>query len=131
MFKKTGKNYTDLLGKTNRIVEGTTIVGTIQTLSDIRLDGILTGDLTTSGRVVLGPKSVVKGNVACRNADIEGVLEGNITVEHTLMVKASASIEGEVVVGKLSVEPGAVFKASCTMTGIKIEDESGKKKRTK
>lgn len=131
MFKKTGKNYTDLLGKTNRIVEGTTIVGTIQTLSDIRLDGILTGDLTTSGRVVLGPKSVVKGNVVCRNADIEGVLEGNITVEHTLMVKASASIEGEVVVGKLSVEPGAVFKASCTMTGIKIEDESGKKKRTK
>lgn len=131
MFKKTGKNYTDLLGKTNRIVEGTTIVGTIQTLSDIRLDGVLTGDLTTSGRVVLGPKSVVKGNVVCRNADIEGVLEGNITVEHTLMVKASASIEGEVVVGKLSVEPGAVFKASCTMTGIKIEDESGKKKRTK
>ncbi len=131
MFKKTGKNYTDLLGRTNRIVEGTTIVGTIETHADIRLDGILTGNLTTSGRVVLGPKSVVKGNVVCKNADIEGVLEGDITVEHTLIVKATASIEGEVIVGKLSVEPGAVFKASCTMTGIKIEDEEGKKRGRK
>jgi cytoskeletal protein CcmA (bactofilin family) len=32
-----------------------------------------------------------------------------------LNVKAKASINGEVTVGKLSVEPGADFSASCIM----------------
>jgi cytoskeletal protein CcmA (bactofilin family) len=36
-------------------------------------------------------------------------------------VKSKASIKGEVTVGKLSVEPGADFSASCVM---KINDEN-------
>jgi cytoskeletal protein CcmA (bactofilin family) len=38
MFTKTTP-YTELLGKTNRIVEGTTIKGDITLQTDFRLDG--------------------------------------------------------------------------------------------
>ena len=38
MFEKV-KNQDHLLGKTNRIVEGTIITGDISTLADFRLDG--------------------------------------------------------------------------------------------
>jgi cytoskeletal protein CcmA (bactofilin family) len=44
MFDKVN-NQDHLLGKTNRIVEGTTIAGDICTKADFRLDGILTGNL--------------------------------------------------------------------------------------
>lgn len=118
MFKKNEKIYTDLLGRTNRIVEGTRIVGTIDTQADIRLDGFLQGDLNVAGRLVIGPKGVIEGDVSCVNADVEGVIKGNVVVKEVLVVKATASIEGEVTVGKLSVEPGAVFKAVCSMTGF-------------
>lgn len=123
MFKKNEKNYTDLLGRTNRIVEGTKISGSIETHADIRLDGVLMGDLNVAGRLVIGPKGVVEGDVTCVNADVEGRIKGNVVVNEVLVVKASAMIEGEVTVGKLSVEPGAVFRALCTMTGFVVGEE--------
>jgi cytoskeletal protein CcmA (bactofilin family) len=48
-------------------------------------------------------------------ADIEGKFEGKIKVEDTLNIKETAHIIGEVIIGKLSVEPGATFNATCVM----------------
>lgn len=116
MFDKKAKPYTDLLGKTNRIVEGTIIKGDIISQADFRLDGELTGNFQSTGKLVIGPAGSVTGDIVCNNADIEGKFNGTIQVTEILNVKATASIHGEVSVGKLSVEPGADFSASCTMS---------------
>lgn len=118
MFEKSQKSYTDLLGKTNRIVEGTTIKGNILSNSDFRLDGELIGNFSCKGKIVIGPAGSVKGDILCKNADIEGHFEGKIQVSEILNVKSKASIHGEVICGKLSVEPGADFSASCQMKPI-------------
>jgi len=115
MFNKKAKPYTDLLGKTNRIVEGTVIRGDIISKADFRLDGELIGNFESTGKLVIGPAGSVTGDIICNNADIEGKFSGNIQVNEVLNVKSKASIHGEVTVGKLSVEPGADFSASCTM----------------
>jgi cytoskeletal protein CcmA (bactofilin family) len=115
MFEKSPKSYTDLLGKTNRIVEGTVIKGDIVSQADFRLDGELTGNFQSNGKIVIGPAGSVKGDIICKNADIEGRFEGKIQVAEILNIKSKASIHGEVIVGKLSVEPGAEFSASCVM----------------
>lgn len=128
MFDKPQKSYTDLLGKTNRIVEGTVIKGDIISQADFRLDGELTGNFTTRGKIVIGPAGSVTGDIKCKNADIEGRFNGKIEVAEMLNVKSKAHILGEVVTGKLSVEPGAEFSASCIMkvpvkTTIKINEQ--------
>lgn len=115
MFDKKTKSYTDLLGKTNRIVEGTRIKGNIYSVADFRLDGELTGNFQCEGKIVIGPAGIVVGDIDCKSADIEGRFSGKIQVIELLNVKATAAIYGEVSVGKLSVEPGADFSASCTM----------------
>lgn len=115
MFEKSPKSYTDLLGKTNRMVEGTIIRGNILSHADFRLDGDLVGNFKSDGKIVIGPAGSVKGDIICKNADIEGRFEGKIQVAEILNVKSKASIHGEVVTGKLSVEPGAEFSASCVM----------------
>ncbi|WDO13847.1 polymer-forming cytoskeletal protein [Flavobacterium sp. WW92] len=115
MFDKNPKSYTDLLGKTNRIVEGTIIKGDIISQADFRLDGELIGNFQSKGKIVIGPAGKVIGDIICRNADIEGKFDGKIEVMEILNVKSKAKIYGEVIVGKLSVEPGAEFSASCTM----------------
>ena len=115
MFDKKTKSYTDLLGKTNRIVEGTALVGDIVSQADFRLDGILTGNFKSNGKLVIGPAAAVTGDIVCKNCDIEGKYHGNIQVAEMLTVKAKASIKGAVICGKLSVEPGADFSASCEM----------------
>lgn len=115
MFEKKAKSYTELLGKTNRIVEGTIIKGDILSQADFRLDGELTGNFQTKGKIVIGPAGSVIGDIICKNADIEGKFKGKIQVLEILNVKNKASIYGEVICGKLSVEPGADFSASCMM----------------
>jgi cytoskeletal protein CcmA (bactofilin family) len=115
MSERKPKVYTELLGKTNRIVEGTVINGDIISQADFRLDGQLKGNFTTSGKIVIGPTGSIKGDVICQNADIEGTFDGILKVEEILNVKSKASISGEVSCGKLSVQPGADFSASCVM----------------
>lgn len=115
MFDKKTKSYTDLLGKTNRIVEGTMIKGDIVSPADFRLDGHLIGNFESKGKLVIGPAGSLTGDVQCKNCDIEGKYKGKILVVELLNVKLKSSVQGEVVCGKLSVEPGADFSASCIM----------------
>lgn len=115
MFDKKTKSYTELLGKTNRIVEGTTIKGDIISQADFRLDGELIGNFQSKGKIVIGPAGSVTGDIICKNADIEGKFNGKIQVAEILNVKHKAVILGEVTVGRLSVEPGADFSATCKM----------------
>ena len=115
MFKESSKSYTDALGKTNRIVEGTSIEGNIESLADFRLDGKLKGNFTSKGKLVVGPAGSVVGDINCMNADVEGKVDGKIFVTEILNVKSKAVINGEVTCGKLAVEPGADFNASCVM----------------
>ncbi len=115
MFDKKTKSYTDLLGKTNRIVEGTTIKGDIISQADFRLDGELIGNFQSKGKIVIGPAGSVTGDIVCKNADIEGKFKGKIQVLEILNVKHKSVIHGEVICEKLSVEPGADFSASCIM----------------
>lgn len=114
MFDKV-KNQDHLLGKTNRIVEATSITGDVFTVADFRLDGKLIGNFTSEGKIVIGPTGEVIGDIICKSIDIEGTFSGKLQAEGMLNVKAKAYISGEVIVGKLSVEPGARFEASCEM----------------
>lgn len=115
MFDKSPKSYTDLLGKTNRIVEGTAIKGDIISQADFRLDGALVGNLQCNGKIVIGPAGSVTGDIVCKNADIEGKFNGKIQVAEMLNIKSKAGINGHVICAKLAVEPGAAFSASCEM----------------
>ena len=102
-------------GQPNRIEKNTKIKGNITSEADFRIDGKLEGNVTTSGKVVIGKDGYIKGKVECVNADIEGKFNGELLVKDLLALKASALIEGTVSVNKLSVEPGATFNASCSM----------------
>lgn len=101
----------------NRINEGTHIKGDVESKGYFRIDGKVEGTISNPSKVVIGKTGSVVGKLSCQNADIEGKFEGNLDVTGTLTLKSSAHIEGEVVVGKLAVEPGATFNASCSMQG--------------
>lgn len=128
MFDKSPKSYTDALGKTNRIVEATIIKGNIDSIADFRLDGHLIGNFNSKGKLVIGPAGSVTGDIFCENVDIEGRFDGKIFVIDLLNVKTNATITGEVTCGKLSVEPGANFTATCLMKteNAPLQLENGK-----
>lgn len=129
MFKKeTTLNNPKKVSERNILASNTSIVGEINSDGDFRIDGTLEGVLKTDGRVVIGKTGVIKGNVTCVNADVEGAFSGELNVSNTLAVKTSADISGDVITGKLSVEPGANFNATCSMKGAVKELKNEQKK---
>jgi len=114
----------------NVVAKNTTIVGDIKSDGDFRIDGTLEGTLITDGRVIIGTNGFIKGKVEATNADIEGKFSGELLVSNTLTIKTTADISGTVVIGKLSVEPGASFNATCAMKGaVKELNSSDEQKR--
>lgn len=101
----------------NRITDGTSITGDLTSNSGMRIDGYVQGTIKTQSKVVLGENGVIKGTLDCENADIEGKFSGNMTISGTLTLRATAQIDGDVVAGKLAIEPGATFNATCVMKG--------------
>lgn len=112
----------------NIISEGTIIKGDISSAGDIRIDGTLNGNIEAKGRLVVGPKGRVEGEINCNNVEISGYIKGKIKVLELLNMKAEAKVYGEIVAGKLAVEPGSVFTGSCSMGSEKPENEPAKTK---
>ncbi len=100
----------------NLISNGTDITGDIKSTGDIRIDGSLTGNLNTKGKVVIGQTGRVNGEIICKNSEISGIIEGRVIVNQLLNLKASSKILGDIVTSKLSIEPGAIFSGTCKMS---------------
>lgn len=101
----------------NRISAGTVITGDIKAKGGFRIEGTLKGTLATSGKVVISKGGLIDGTLNCQNADFEGRFTGKLMVHEILTLRSSAVIDGEVIAGKLAVEPGATFNATCEMKG--------------
>lgn len=99
----------------NIITDGTQIKGDIIATGDFRLDGVLEGNIQLNGKLVVGDSGIVNGNVLCQNANIIGTVNGNLSVKELLSLHSSARVRGDILINKLSIEPGAVFSGKCRM----------------
>lgn len=115
-MKPADNNSPDRL---NRIVEGTEVRGNIRTESNIRIDGVLHGNLETHGRVVIGATGLIKGEIVCMDADVEGSIEGDIRISNLLCLRSTASVTGNITTGKIVIENGADFDGNCKMSNGK------------
>ncbi len=131
MAKQTSNNSENFGQAINIICEGTLIKGDISAGSDIRIDGELVGNIQARGRIVIGPKGKVEGEINCNNIEVSGCIRGKIVVSELLTLKATACIVGDIVAGKLSVEPGSTFTGTCSMDDTNLKNEKSTQKQQK
>lgn len=108
----------------NLIAKGTRITGDVLSDGDLRIDGEIAGNLDTKGRLVIGATGRIDGEIRCKSCEIAGTHNGKLFVSELLSLKASSSISGDIVTGKLSIEPGAYFAGTCTMSDETANNES-------
>jgi len=102
-------------GSNNIIGEGSVLKGNLSSSGNVRLEGKVIGDLSSSSKVACGETSVVDGNVIAENAEIAGKVTGKVTVDELLILKSTASIHGDISTSNLIIESGANFNGACTM----------------
>ncbi|SKC44104.1 Polymer-forming protein [Bacteroidales bacterium WCE2008] len=103
------------VNEVSRISTGTSMKGEINSPNDIRIDGSFDGKIISKGRVVIGDKAVISGDIICDNVDFWGKMTGSLYVRDTLALKDGCVVNGDLHVKRLSVELGARFEGNCKM----------------
>jgi cytoskeletal protein CcmA (bactofilin family) len=99
----------------NKILSGTEFTGDIVSDSNIQIEGDIIGNVSCSGKVLIGSSGKLKGNLVCVNAEIDGTVHGELTVENLLTMRSTARIKGDIQSTKLTIEEGAYFEGACVM----------------
>lgn len=117
MLKRKEKTTFESPDRLNRLVEGTKIIGDLISESNIRIDGEVQGNVSTASKVVIGENGFLKGNLNCQEADIEGKIEGKLSIDGLLILREQAKVYGDIHTAKLHIEEGAFFLGACKMVG--------------
>lgn len=102
----------------NRILMGTEIEGNLLSNGDFRIDGTVKGNIQIDGKLVIGEKGRIEGEIICANANISGYLKGKIHVSELLHLESTAIVKGDVITSKLSIQPGAELSGTCSMGSV-------------
>jgi len=109
------------------IAEGTILSGTVESNGNMRIDGLVKGDVQGSSKVIVGPKGQVQGNIIALQIIVIGKLEGDAIAKESLILKAGALMQGDIFTKILTIEPEVRFNGRCQMDNQVIELEVGKK----
>ena len=117
-MKKRGSIQASNPERLNAIVEGSKVIGDMITESNLRIDGEVTGNISSASKVVIGKTGSIKGNLICAEADIEGTIDGTLNIDGLLTLRATAKIDGDIKTAKFQMEEGAEFSGSCKMSNF-------------
>ena len=86
---------------------GSVISGDIKSVHSIRIDGFLTGNLSSDEKIVVAEHSEIEGNISSSDITVKGYVKGDIIATGLLQVLAEAKIEGNIYARYISVAHGA------------------------
>jgi cytoskeletal protein CcmA (bactofilin family) len=98
--------------------EGSTVIGKSVIIrgdlsgnEDLYLDGDIEGTITlTESRLTIGPNARVRADIAVRDVIVFGNLTGNVQATGRVDLRQSASVNGDILAGRLSIEESAILK---------------------
>ncbi|MGV3527975.1 MAG: bactofilin family protein [Flavisolibacter sp.] len=97
------------------IAAGTTVKGDVHSSHDLRIDGCIQGNVSSTSKIVVGATGTVEGNIEGVQADIAGRVQGNISVKELLQLRANSTVDGNISADKLQIDASATFNGECRM----------------
>ena len=114
-----GKAINTVIGR------GSVSEGQFRIETGVRVDGVLKGELVSSGTLSGGESGVIEADVKVHEALISGRIVGDLVAEEKVHLQSQATFIGKIQTPVLVVEEGAVFKAECDAGGeIQVVDQS-------
>ena len=108
---------------------GTSLTGDTTFQMMLRVDGHLTGTVTSEGgTLMVGNNGQLDANIAVGIAQVNGTVNGDIVATEKIQLGRTARVVGNVSTPKLIIEDGAVFEGGCTM--LKAREAQEKKTAT-
>ena len=99
------------------IAQGTVITGKFTATEDVRLDGVIEGDVKCDKRLVMGETGRVKGTILAADAIIMGTIDGELIVTNNIHLKSTAKVDGIIKSKSMIVDDGAELSGDCKVSG--------------
>ena len=108
-------------GGTNVVTLGPrdSLHGKLDIQGDLRIHGTVEGELKASGDVAVESTATVQATIEGANVTVRGQVTGNVSAKRRLTLGGSGHLNGDVRVGRLTVEDGATLNGNVAMTGDK------------
>ena len=91
----------------NTIIGPNTILaGDIEAGGFTRIDGSIRGDVRARGRVVIGERARLKGNLTGTNITVGGVVYGNVIADGHLVILSTAVVIGDIITRRIQADDG-------------------------
>src|SRR5712691_1735152 len=91
------------------------VIGQLYIEGDLRVGGIVEGEVEVTGDVEIGDMAKFKASVTARDVSIRGHLVGAVVARKRLEVTRSGSLIGDVRVARLTIQDGATFSGKVSM----------------
>ncbi len=96
----------------------TGIEGNLYSKGNVRVDGIVKGNITTEGNLTLGEQSEVVGDATAKNITLCGKFKGKLNSSEKIVIEKTAELEGDLTAKILIIQEGAKFNGKSSMNGI-------------
>jgi len=95
---------------------GDVLQGRLDIQGDLKIAGQVEGELKASGSVTIDSGASVQASIQGANVSVRGQVTGNVTAKRRLTLGGSGRLNGDVKVGRLTVEDGATLNGNVTMS---------------
>lgn len=112
------------------ITKETSLEGTINTDSNLRVDGKFKGTINSTSKIVIGENGVLDGNVSCKEISVYGRLKGTVKTS-LIKVNSGSFVDGNISYENMSVTEGSEIKGVLKVLPQKSEFIGIPKKETK
>lgn len=109
MARRSHDDALGVVGAETVIGAGVSVKGDITSESDVLIDGMLEGIITTNGDVTIGINATIKANVTAGNVIVTGRLVGNIVASGEANIRETGQVEGDITSAGLAITSGGVF----------------------
>lgn len=111
-----------MASKKDHLIEDVSIIsssvrieGDLFSEGNVRIDGVVNGNISVNGNLTIGEGSKLNGAVKAKNVTMNGSLTGKVLAEEKLRLESKATLRGDLVAKALIVEEGALFQGFSNM----------------
>ena len=101
------------------IGNGVVVEGKMTSNGNVRIDGVINGDVHAQGNLTVGENGEINGEINSENVTIGGKVIGRVNAKEKVLLEAKCVLKGDIYTKILVVEAGAKFDGNSKMnTGI-------------
>jgi cytoskeletal protein CcmA (bactofilin family) len=95
--------------------QGSRVEGELRFRDTFRVDGQVTGKVTSDGELMVGDSGNVDGEIAVGAVFISGTVKGHVRASRRVEISAKGRVVAEIETPALVIEEGAFFEGRCSM----------------